>query len=183
MAKLRESEDTMREAAQKYEGQATNSKRKLQQVKNHFEEELELKNQMESALRKHILLLQKDKESSLPSRSMLQKSIKTHPDRARQELKHVHPIASMLQKSLDRLSTAKNNTDPDELEKILNGLNDLKIVISKVEVAAEADKLETEHTFVICHRVSCHKGGNEIPSSPMRVQDLLFIPAEMRRQQ
>jgi hypothetical protein len=68
-------------------------------------------------------------------------------------LKHVHPIAYILQKSLDRSSTAKNNTDPDELEKILKGLNDLNIIISKVKVAAKEDKLEIEHAFVLYESV------------------------------
>jgi len=75
--------------------------------------------------------------------------MKTHSNRIEKELEKLVLVSSTMQNSMNLISKAKKKIGKDMLEKMVNDTDELRIIVSKVEVAAEEDKLQIENAFSI----------------------------------
>jgi Lon protease-like protein len=146
LSKLRDSESDMRNLAYMHEKQASDLQQRLKKVQHTYSEEAGTRKRIESALRNELSLLRQEKTITASS-SLLPKSMKTHSNRIETELEKLVLVTSTLQKSMNLIAKAKKKIAKEMLQKMIKDIDELRSIVSKVEVAAEEDKLQIENAF------------------------------------
>ena len=147
-SKLRESESEMRKMVHTYEKEVIDLKTKLQKIEHQHSDEFASRKEIERVLRNELSLLREEKVSSAPT-SPLPNSLKTHSNRIGEELKHLDKIASTLHITMNEiLDSTKIAGTEDMYGKMSNSVDELRVIVSNVECAAEEDKLQIETAFV-----------------------------------
>ncbi|GFH51508.1 predicted protein [Chaetoceros tenuissimus] len=146
LSKVREAEIEMRKLASKYEKQASEWKQKLLKLKQNYATELSTRRSVESTLRSEISVLRQNKSMSA-STSLLPNSMKTHSNYIGKEIDAVIEITNKLQDSANLITKAKQKIGRDMLNNVAKNIDILKSRVSKLEVAAEEDKLQIENSL------------------------------------
>jgi len=146
MSRLRDSEEELRKLASRYEDQTSELMQRLTKLKHQYSEEFATRKRVESALRNEISLLRQDKVAAASS-SPLPTSMKTHSNRIGKEMEQLLIASSTLQSLMDLNSKAKKKIGKDMLQKMATDTDELRAIVSRVEVAAEEDKLQIENAF------------------------------------
>lgn len=146
LSKVREAEKEMRKLAAKYEKQASDWKQKLLKLKQNYATELSTRRSVESTLRSEISVLRQNKSMSA-STSLLPNSMKTHSNCIEKEIDAVIEITNKLKDSANLITKAKQKIGRDMLNNVAKNIDILKSTVSKLEIAAEEDKLQIENSL------------------------------------
>ena len=136
----------MRKLASKYEKQASEWKQKLLTLKKNYATELSTRRSVESTLRSEISVLRQNKSMST-STSLLPNSMKTDFNRIGKKIDAVIDITNKLQDSANLITKAKQKIGRDMLNNVAKNIDILKSRVSKLEVAAEEEKLQIENSL------------------------------------
>ncbi len=146
MAIMRESEKTSKIEADKLKKQIHQLESQLEELKYKQKDELSDRKRIEDALRHELMILRKENLSS-DDQVKLPKSMKFHSVHIEEILPKLNDAMSLLLKTMDDIGSAKNRISKDSIKRLSTQVDQVKLIIAKLEISIEEDKVQIESTI------------------------------------